>query len=127
VRAEADLEPHLRLQTGAAEVSLANNKRGSRRQLHPTSPFRPRFLPPEVSGLQHSGKIISSATFLPTQCLIALRCYLRSGRPQMNSARDLGFLLRRALRGGLGSYFGVRPCIARVKTTTLLGYERVRS
>src|SRR4029077_12121716 len=37
-------------------------------------PFDHDSCPPEVSGLQHSGKIISSDTFLPTECLIALRC-----------------------------------------------------
>jgi hypothetical protein len=32
-------------------------------------------MPPEVSGLQHFGKIVLTATFRPTECLIGFLCF----------------------------------------------------
>src|SRR5258706_1578938 len=85
---------------------------GSTEQLAKGSIWRSRNshrrLPPEVSGLQHFYRLVSPATFPPTECLMTPVSYSPRAVLRASDVRTRPQSPSRCLLGGLGSGFGVR-------------------
>src|SRR5258706_13799002 len=85
---------------------------GSTEQLAKGSIWRSRDshrrLPPEVSGLQHFYRLVSPATFPPTECLMTPVSYSPRAGLRASDVRTRPRSPSRCLLGGLGSCFAVR-------------------
>ncbi len=85
---------------------------GSTEQLAKGSIWRSRDshrrLPPEVSGLQHFYRLVSPATFPPTECLMTPVSYSPRAVLRASDVRTRPRSPSRCLLGGLGSCFDVR-------------------